>query len=198
VTLKPALNNLLKLAVRLVICAIAAAACVRGDHLPDSKRATGPPEHSIAGIDVYSTSLRDLIQRLNAPAEHKRSPETSDRKRETGTVFYEWRLPKVRLRVATMYNCQLPGCEKMDESRIYVADVWGVEKSGGIGRTSAGLRLGDGVEDIKAKYGTRFSKQQLANGRSTIMIQWKDDTTLTLDLDRAGRIDHMQLLSSIE
>ena len=96
------------IAVRVVFCFMAAVASVRGDHLPDNKRATGSPEHSIAGINVYSSSVRELVRNLGEPSARKRSPETSKRGRETGTMFYEWRLPNVRLRVATMYNCELP------------------------------------------------------------------------------------------
>ena len=82
--------------------------------------------------------------------------------------------------------------KKVIESAPMIVDVWGAGV-GSIGKTGRGLALGDGISRVMQLYGPRFQKDP-----HSITLQWKDETTLVLDLDEKGRIIHIQLLAATE
>jgi hypothetical protein len=164
-------------------------------HLPEEQQAKGPSEHMLSGINVYSTLFTEAIRRLGAPTDF-RVDEILVGPPPAGTVSYVWRKDGVRLEAAAHYYEENG---KRIEGELYAVDVWGSRPTiSGVGRTGAGLGLGDTIEDVKKHYGARFFKSQNTKGLDHIVVQWSDETNLELDFDRSGRIIHMQLMASIE
>jgi hypothetical protein len=167
-------------------------------HLPEEQRAKGPPEHVLSGINVYKTLLTDAVRRLGQPTNIKIMTDEpkSGKAPSSGDVFYIWEKDGIRLRGATMYY-ERDG--KRIESEFYSVDVWGVRPTqDGVGITGAGLALGDTIDKVVKCYGDRFFKDRTTKGMVFLQLQWTDETVLTVDFDRSGRIVHMQLTANIE
>ena len=160
------------------------------DHFPASKLALGNPEHVLGGVDVYSDKIASVIARLGKPAKTD-STTSPDYPRGSGERSYEWRSEGVRLRVGTEYRTdQQTG--RVIESAPMVVDVWG-SGGGRLAKTGRGLALGDQIATAKSAYGSRYERDS-----HSITFQWKDETTLVMDLDDSGRVVHMQLLAATE
>jgi hypothetical protein len=157
-------------------------------HLPDRLQATGKPEHVLAGIDVYRTLPTDLSARLGPTV--KTEVFNGDRALGWESTHYWWLKTGVRLRVATQSFLRNGAPPRVRLSDI---DVWGpVRGPNRIGVTGAGLGLGDSMARVVRCYGSRLSVDGGSEG-TTVVIQWPDGTSLTVDLDKGGRIVHIQL-----
>jgi hypothetical protein len=158
------------------------------DHLPDNEIARGKSDAVLSGVNVYGTTIARVEKRLGSPALTETVPETGI---VAGGRNYEWRRPGVRLIVGT-WN------DKGESSIAYSVEVWGRKPDGVIGVTGRGLTLGSTLRAIRQIYGSRFRQIKRDDGTQQITIQWQDETTLELYLDRQDQVNHMHLLASTE
>lgn len=158
------------------------------DHLPENKLARGRADTVLSGVDIYKTPMTKAIVKLGKPAKVTDVPSTPD---EGGGRSYEWQRGDTRLELFT-WN------DKGDESVPYSAEVWGKKPAGNIGTTGRGLHLGDRLADVRRIYGGRFIKTKHKDGSFHLTIQWEDETTLDLDFDKTGYINHMHLMAEVE
>ncbi len=143
------------------------------DHLPPALVARGTPEHVIAGIDVYKTSVDSLTARFGKPVSFKKYPQTE----EAGEVVWQVKGSIVH---ATMNA----------DGTSYAVEVSGAP-SEAVG-TSKGLKVGASLADAERVYGTRVLRRG-----DQVTYQWKDETELRLRF--AGKqIASMLLLANVE
>ncbi len=146
---------------------------IRADHLPDQLHATGKPETQLAGLSITKDgeSVSEAIKLYGEPTEKEVAANNPP---WTG---YRWKLGKTTLEVGTV------------NGRMTDIHVEGTA-DGPLSRTGAGLKLGDGVNRLKAIYGPRFQNQD-----RRVTIQWREpEYTLTAGLDDRGRIISLWLL----
>lgn len=174
----------------LLTCLTLFSALAWADHLPASMVAIGKPEHVLAGISIADNeTIANIIKRLGKP--DKFSVTNADYQSGSGERSYEWNRSGVRLRIGTEYQTDAK-TKKIIESPPLFVDVWG-EQRGGFGFTGRGLSLGAHRARIQTIYGARFQSDV-----HSVTIQWKDETTLTIDFDNDGRIVHMKLEVAVE
>lgn len=174
----------------LVVCVLLCGSVLLADHLPPSKIAVGKPEHVLAGVNVYDDTIGAVIKRLGKP-DHFSATTNADYPPGSGERSYEWDRDGVKLRVGTEFRTDA-ATKKVIESAPMLVDVWG-ERPGNLGSTGRGLPLGANLASIQEVYGSRFQKDMHG-----VTLQWKDETTLVIDLNKDGRIVHMQLLAAVE
>ncbi len=164
---------------------------VRADHLPASEIARGRPEHILAGINVYDGKIETVVKNLGKPLKYT-DTASDDGPVGSGERTYEWIRDGVRLRVGTEYYTDRT-TKRVVESAPMIVDIWGTAPDQGIGTTGSGLALGEDVRTAARHYGVRFHRD-----KAGITIQWKDETTLIVDFDPHGIINHMQLMAAVE
>jgi hypothetical protein len=173
-----------------VACLLLCGSALLADHVPPSKIAVGKPEHILAGVNVYDDTIGAIIKRLGKP-DHFSATTNPDYPPGSGERSYEWNRDGVRLRVGTEFRTDAT-TKKVIESAPLLVDVWG-KRPGNLGNTGRGLPLGADFATIQKVYGSRSQKNPYA-----VTLQWKDETTLVIDLNKEGRIVHMQLLAAVE
>ena len=157
----------------LLVALILGAATMFADHLPSSLVARGRPEHVLAGIDVYKTSVDSLMGKFGRPVSFKKYPETE----EAGEVI--WNL-KGSVLHASMNA----------DGTAYAVEVSGTPSA--FTSTGKGLRLGESLKEVQRDYGNRFLRRG-----DLVTLQWSDETELRLHL--AGeRIVSMLLIANVE
>jgi hypothetical protein len=163
---------------------------VWADHLPSSEIARSKPEHTLAGVNVYGDKIESVIQRLGK-ADKITDSTNADYPSGSGERSYEWNRGGIRARIGAEFYTDKTS-KKVIESAPMIVDVWG-EHEGLLGRTGRGVSLGGTLFQIMKVYGPRLHKDL-----HRVTIQWKDETTLVIDLNSAERIVHMQLLAATE
>jgi hypothetical protein len=180
----------LGIALTLFMCQVPA----RADHLPEELLASGKPEIALAGINLKTTKFKDVIRMYGQPTRKKQVGN------DASWTGYIWELPGAKLEVGVIQDKAGP--------KIYDIYVEGTAR-GKVGSTGRGLKFGDSIKTIKSIYGSRFELSNLgkespkereeftgvtvANKRVT--MQWKkEDFTLTVGLDNAGRVSAMWLI----
>lgn len=179
-----------KASVAMVVCLLLlhhAAA----DHFPVSKVAKSKPEHVLASVNVYSDKISSVIQRLGKPTNYSDVP-LADGPEGSGERTYEWFRKGIRVRVGTEYFTD-KGSKNIVESAPMIVDIWGSGAKSKLACTGAGLSLGDNTAKIQHLYGSRYQRD-----KSSVTLQWKDQTTLVIDFNDTGSIKHMQLLAAVE
>jgi hypothetical protein len=177
----------MKTVVIMLLSSFASAILV-ADDLPNRHRAKGSSDTTLAGIDVYTGTVEKVIAKLGEPTKVIDVPDTGI---VAGGRNYEWTKKGLRL-VCGTWN------DKGEDSVVYSVDVWGTSTGGEIGSTGRGLKLGATLSDIHRIYGQRMQLSRLDHGNVQVTIQWNDDTTLYLFLNKNGHIDHIHLLASTE
>jgi hypothetical protein len=167
------------------------ASNIHADHLPQEKQALGKAEHVLAGVNVYKGKVADAVRRFGTPARIEDQTD-SDYPDGSGEKTYHWELAGLRLQLATVYRTDSKR-HAVIESPPQIVDVWGGLSTSSAGRTGAGLRLGQTLQDVIRVYGPRFQQND-----SSVVLQWADDTMLVIDFDGSGRIAHMHLEASVE
>ena len=164
------------------------------DHLPDDLLATGKPETTLAGINLVSTKLADVLRMYGPPARQTTVPNNPS---WTG---YIWNLPNAKLEL---------GVDR-DGSAVQITDIY-VEGSdkGKVGSTGRGIHLGEHIEDLKRIYGDRLMVQAVhadpskprmefsgvTAAQRRAVFQWKsEEFTLTAGLDSDDRIIALWLI----
>ena len=150
------------------------------DHLPDSQTAIGSNELLLAGVDVNSSSLEQVLKTFGKPAEIR--DETPATEGVPGSRTYVWRKHRLILTLGTFVSDK-PNVPDI----IFYVSVY--RSNGAIGKTGRGLKLGDRYADIVKYYGNRFRRQ----GRM-MAIEWKTGTTLEIRWNKSGVINRLDLL----
>ena len=166
----------------------------KADHLPEESIASGKPEITLAGINLKSTTLKDVIRMYGSPTRQKKA---FNNPHWTG---YVWELPHAKLELGVSSG---PSGTRI--RNIYVEGT----TDGQVGTTGRGLKLGDDINKLKRIYGNQFVLQKLANEHSKNRIeftgvdvanqratfQWREeDFTFTAGLDDKGIINAMWLI----
>jgi len=184
----------------LLLCLIAAVSMVvdhlLADHLPEKLLAHGKPEVTLAGINLQTTTLDQVLQKYGPPTKTVNAPNNPD---WTG---YLWQKGDLRLEVEASHSKGKVYLDRISIVRTGAA----ASASSDSESTGGGLRLGDGLDALKRIYGTRFqlSRQQTVPpdtepflsvpGSRTATVQWTPiDFTLTAGLDQQGHIVAMRL-----
>jgi hypothetical protein len=163
-------------ALVIVGCAVPGVA---GEHLPDSQIAIDSEDSVLAGINVNSTSLEQVLKTFGKPAEMR--DETPATEGVPGSRTYVWRKRSLVLTLGTFVH----GKPNLPDLIFYVS-VAGTDSA--IGKTGRGLKLGERNIDINKCYGNRFRKQ----GRM-VTIEWKTGTILEIRWNRSGVINRLDL-----
>src|SRR5689334_5299702 len=154
-----------------LLCALAVsfASGARADHPSKDSLALGKPETSLAGIDLRTATLEDVIRRYGPPT---RQRETANEPLWRG---YVWQLPGAKLELSVF--------GKGGGARVGDIYVEGVSREAA-GSTGRGLRLGDDAEAVARLYGNKFyrwsgkrpskERQEFAGVHSgeRIYLQW--------------------------
>lgn len=175
-------------AVVLMLSLFFGIAILRADDLPHRLRAKGRSDAILAGIDVYKSDVKAVIAELGQPT---KVIDVPDKGPVAGGQDYEWEKAGLKL-VCGTWN------DKGEDSVCYSVEVWGMDSSNKIGATGRGLRLGATLTDIHRIYGQRMLVSKLDDGDVQVTVQWSDDTTLYVFVNKQGRIDHIHLLASTE
>ena len=185
----------LALACTVTVLMVCAAPALDGD----GQRGGGQskPERRLSGIELEKTFPHELIPKWGAPT---RIEDLNSG--PVGELSYSWERAGVRLRAAVVYwtrdgrRCERP---------VHVVEVSGNRSlPDGFGATGCGLGLGDGIEKVRACYGTDYVDYR-TRGRATtpdawpagtriVQISWEPENTgLEIVFGADGRIVWMKL-----
>lgn len=166
------------------------------DHFPPGMQNHGAAEQTLSGIHIQG-HVSEAVAKYGPPT-RVQERKSKDYPPGSGVRDYIWEQPSVSLDVTTGYYTDAKTNAEV-ESGILSIDSQGKAPSNDMGKTAAGLALGDSAEKITAVYGPRFFRYKLPNGLVRIMIQWEDETTLTVYLkERSKRICRIILEASVE
>ncbi len=186
------MGNLVVVIAEVVALALMMPVPMVADHLEGKLRAPGQPEHMLSGIDVYKTTIAEIIKIYGEPTSRRDVPAEGVKDGVGGERNYTWEKNGLRLAVWTGYHDDY-------ESGVYSVDVWGVTPNDGLGKSSRGLTLGATLRQQKALYGDHFFVSSRDRDRvKSVLIEWRDGTQLVVDYDSDGRISHMQLSANLE
>jgi len=164
------------------------------DHLPEKLLASGKPETTLAGINLKTAKLNDVIRMLGKPTRKKQVPNNPS---WTG---YIWVLPQAKIELGVNKGSSAP-----EISDIYIEG----SAKGQIGSTGQGLKFGDSIQALRRIYGKHFKLDTLSNGASRdreeftgvtvanqrATIQWKqEEFTLSIGFNSDGKVNAMWLL----
>lgn len=162
------------------------------DHLEGKLQALGKPEHMLSGIDVYKTTIAEVIKIYGEPTGKRDVPAEGVKDGVGGERNYTWEKKGLRLAVWTGYHNDR-------ESGVYSVDAWGATSNDGLGKSARGLTLGSTLQQQKALYGDRFFVSSKDKDKvKSVLLEWRDGTQLAVDYDSNGRISHMQLSANVE
>jgi hypothetical protein len=162
--------------------------------------ATKPnPEHVLSGIDVSGT-IQQVIAKYGSP-DRVVNVDVAHAPERSGERHYLWTKGNTKLSVTTQHYINNDG--KEIESETFAIEVTGDAPVGDIGKTGAGLSLGDTLERANQVYGAHFHKSQIYKTHfhgeyfPVQALEWGEDsaswTRLCLALDKQGRINFILL-----
>jgi hypothetical protein len=165
------------------------------DHLPANQIARGKSERILSGVDIQGR-IRAAIAVCGPPT------RVQERKVENappgaGGMTYVWKRPSIALEVWTLYYTDEKTGKRV-ESETFSVQVRGAKPFGKLGTTGAGLSLGSSLQRVVEVYGPRYVKYKPQGGPLKVVVQWKDETTLTIYFDDHQHINRMILEASIE
>jgi hypothetical protein len=158
------------------------------DHFPPSDIAIGKAEHLLGGISIRNDTVASVMMRMGSPEKFEESTSSD----LSGERKYEWNRDGIRLRMGTEFYTDKKAMTLVESPPI-VIDIWGQSAGAKVGITGTGLSIGDDLAKVKKLYGDRFQTDP-----HSVTIQWKDETTLSIDFSNDGHITHMQLFASQE
>ena len=168
-------------------------AAANADHLPDELLADGNPETTLAGIDLRSAKMSDVVRMYGPPTRETKAPKNP------AWTGYAWELPNAKLSLGVYRDAS---SEQIDD--IYVEGT----SSGQVGATGSGLRLGDTIKELRLIYGSNYELTHLRNkpgsrneftgisvANQRVDIQWRlEDFTLSVGIDSNGKVIAMWLM----
>jgi hypothetical protein len=155
----------------LVLCSLSRAQSLAA--------ASGPPETSLAGIELGHSTIADIGKMYGKPNVIQSSGSIT---------LFQWQRLTVTLTVATTYDANNPANSDAKPVSIAIQGEGDPEKRG-ISRTGRGLRLGAKDSDVKKIYGIDVKK-----GSNT--LTWSGERSLTIRMNDSGRVDRIELTSS--
>lgn len=162
--------------------------------------AKGKPEHLLSGIDI-SGKIEQVIAKYGKPDE-VRNVTVEETPEGTGEKDYIWKKGLTTTSVITGHYMDSAG--KMIESETYEIEVTGRSSEGEIGKTGAGLSLGDTREAANRLYGAHFYDSQVyksplrGNHALVLATEWENGTRLCLAFDKQGRINFITLMAPVD
>ena len=184
----------LKAKLTAAVCAVLCL-CLQppifADHFPPSDIAIGKAEPLLGGISIHNDTVASVMVRMGQPDKFEEST-SRDYPLGSGERRYEWNRDGIRLRMGTEFYTDKKAMTLVESPPI-VVDIWGQHGGGKLGITGSGLSIGDGLAKVKKLYGDRSQTDP-----HSVTIQWKDETTLSIDFSNDGHITHMQLFASQE
>ena len=174
---------------------------VSADHLEGKQLATGVAEHRLSGVDVYRTTIAEVIKMYGEPTSKRDLSEEVGH--GTGKWYsYAWEKEGIKL-VAWAHD------ETEHGTVVYGVDMWGSAPNERLGKTGRGLTLGSTLQQQKALYGDRFFVsstygKMLPSGPDpkskikSVLLEWHDGTQMVVDYDLNGHISHMQLMADMD
>ena len=178
------------LVLAVLSASIFAPICL-ADHLPPELQARGRPEKRLAGIVLDRSRVADVIKMYGKPAEVRKQDKPAGLN-VVDIYDYYWIKSGVKLHLLVYGGGGIKGGEY-----IALVEVEGSPARGAIGRTGAGLKLGDGLADVRRIYGRRFQERKLPKlNIHDVMIQWRrEEFSLIAEFDGRGRIKNLSLSS---
>jgi hypothetical protein len=161
------------------------------DHFPPSDIAIGKAEDLLGGVSIRNDTVASVMMRMGQPDKFEEST-SRDYPIGSGERKYEWNRDGIRLRMGTEFYTDKKAMTLVESPPI-VVDIWGQHGGAKVGITGSGLSIGDDLAKVKKLYGDRFQTDP-----HSVTIQWKDETTLSIDFSNDGHITHMQLFASQE
>jgi hypothetical protein len=158
------------------------------------------PEHVLAGIDI-SGKIDQVIAKYGKP-DDVRMPKTDSAPEGSGDRNYVWRKGSTTISVTTGYYVDKSG--KEIESDTYEVEVTGSSPEDEIGKTGAGLSLGDTREIANRVYGPHFYKSQVYKSPlrgdhvPVLAMEWENGTRLCIGFDKRERINFITLMASVD
>jgi hypothetical protein len=159
------------------------------DELPDELLARGRPETVLAGIDLKHTTIEKIVKRFGKPTAEKRWEPAMPN--SVGQIDYYWHKKGLDLHVGIQYSNKEPDWKPVDRVEI------GPGTSRQLGKTGAGLKLGDSLSDLRRLYGRRFHMRDIPKSKiHDVMIQWRrEEYSLVATLDQRNRITSLTLVT---
>jgi hypothetical protein len=147
----------------LLACAVTILVAGRGDLLDEAgavRASQSKPERRVSGIELQKTFPHELIPIWGVPT---RIEDLTDG--ATGELSYLWVRGGVRL---TAYVVYWTDKSQRCEDPIHAVTVSGTRSlPGGFGVTGCGLGLGDGIDKVRACYGTDYRDYRTRGGATT-------------------------------
>jgi hypothetical protein len=174
-----------------LLCLIVSTPVCLADHLPPELQARGTPETRLAGIPLGRSKVSEVIRMYGKPAEIIHHPPPPGLK-AVDEYEYFWKRRGMRLRLLFDDRSGIKGGEY-----ISLVEVEGSRAFGAYGRTGQGLKLGDGLADLRRIYGRKYleTKKPELNIHH-VMIQWRrEEFSLVAEFDDRGRIKKLSLLA---
>jgi len=146
-------------------------------------------EHWLSGIDVYATTVPEVVAAFGQPSSFQEL--TEKQVGNTGPVgsgerVFDWRSHGLKMEVSVGYYTDQKS-HSVVESYVQTVDVRGSKPIGKMGVTRAGLKLGDTYADAVRIYG------HAEKGPVGFAVNFADGTFLAADTDQFGRINHLHL-----
>ena len=178
------------LLLTLLSVVILAPVCL-ADHLPPELQATGRPEKRLAGVELEQSRVAHVIKMYGKPDE-VRKQENPAGLNVVDTYDYYWVKSGVKLHLLVYGGSGIKGGEY-----IALVEVEGPPVRGVIGRTGSGLKLGDGLADLRRIYGRKYQGSKKPKLKShEVMIQWRrEEFSLIAEFDDRGRIKKLSLFA---
>ncbi len=125
------------------------------------------------------------------PSEVQKEPKSTNLN-VVDTYHYRWLKQGIKLHLVVFH---------FDDTRngeyIALVEIEGSQAAGRQYRTGRGLKIGDGLADIKRIYGPRYKVSNLPTlNIHDVMIQWRvEEFSLVAELDKKGKITKLSLFA---
>jgi hypothetical protein len=160
------------------------------DHLPPELQARGKPEKTLAGIHLDRSKVSDVIKIYGAPSKAEMQSKPADL--NVGDTYdYFWTKPGMKLHLIVYRGAHIVRGEY-----IALIEIERTKAKGSVGGTGSGLKLGDGLKDLRRIYGRRFEERKLPKlNIHDVMIQWRsEEISLVAVFDKQGKISKLSLM----
>ena len=165
------------------------------DHCPDETIAPGNPDMVLAGINMSTAHIEDVIARYGPPSARNHEPVEGGPP-GSGSADYAWQIGRATLTASTEFYRDESG--KKIES-VLVLRVHGPESSGRL-QTGRGVGLGDPVAKVKSVYGSTYLDRTINAPRPSgtkVVYCYSDETELVFGIEQ-GRVSTIVLFISEE
>ena len=142
--------------------------------IPVATQARGESETVLAGIDIFHSTIADIVKLYGPPEGVYAAPEPYP----AGTKQYKWGRLTVTLKVLTEPT--------KSGDQITAIQIDGEGDGKPISRTGRGLKLNDKQQEIKKIYGVEPAD-------SSATLEWPDGVMLLVRTNAKARVDRLEL-----